>query len=202
MISMVGFGRQQVPCYLSKYLSKFLAFKCYFCHVFVVCSFNTWMKLSAEYWSQSSWCNYTFQIFSRCSFPFGSYCREITSDIQKQANTHIRWKTIHCLSNRAPPPTLTTSIPFNNKLTTTIKDIANCFTNNSQNGQTYKTNRSINRETHKIQGYNITLTTAMVQEARKQSSLNNKNSQGPDKLIIMHLKHIGPLGLALFTSMF
>ena len=31
-------------------------------------------------------------------------------------NTHIRWKTIHCLSNRAPPPTLT------NKITTTSKN--------------------------------------------------------------------------------
>ena len=25
-----------------------MAFKCYFCHVFVICPFNTWTKLSAE----------------------------------------------------------------------------------------------------------------------------------------------------------
>ena len=30
----------------------------------------------------------------------------------------------------------------------------------------------------------------------------NNNSQGPDKLNIKHLKHIGPLGLAFLTSMF
>ena len=30
----------------------------------------------------------------------------------------------------------------------------------------------------------------------------NNNSQGPDKLNIRHLKHIGPLGLAFLTSMF
>ena len=65
--------------------------------------------------------------------------------------------------------------------------------------QTHKTNRSINRATHKIQGYNITLTTTQVQEAIKQSK--NNNSQGPDKLNIRHLKHIGPLGLAFLTSM-
>ena len=37
MVSNFGFGRQQVPCYLS----EFMALKCYFCHVFVMCSFHT-----------------------------------------------------------------------------------------------------------------------------------------------------------------
>ena len=50
------------------------------------------------------------------------------------------------------------------------------------------------------QGYSITLTTSQVQEAIKQSK--NNNSQGPDKLNVRHLKHIGPLGLAFLTSMF
>ena len=58
----------------------------------------------------------------------------------------------------------------------------------------------INRATHNIQEYNITLTTSQVQEAIKQSK--NNNSHGPDKLNIRHLKHIGPLGLAFLTSMF
>ena len=31
-------------------------------------------------------------------------------------NTHTLWKTIHGLSNRAPPHTLNTSITFNNKI--------------------------------------------------------------------------------------
>ena len=48
-----------------------------------------------------------------------------------------------------------------------------CQTRNTQN-------RHINRETHNIQEYNITLTTSQVQEAIKQSK--NNNSQGPDKL--------------------
>ena len=66
--------------------------------------------------------------------------------------------------------------------------------------QTHKTNRNINRATHNIQGYNITLTTSQLQVAIKQSK--NNNSHGPDKLYIRHLKHIGPLGLAFLTSMF
>ena len=107
------------------------------------------------------------------------------------------------LSNREPPHTLNTSITFNNKITTTPKHIANCFAKqftNTVKHATHKTNRHIVRATHNIQGYNITLTTSHVQEAIKQST--NNNSQGPDKLNIRHLKHIGPLGLAFLTSMF
>ena len=114
-------------------------------------------------------------------------------------NTHTLWKTIHGLSNRAPPHTLNTSITFNNKIATTPTHIVNCLVNTVKHA-THKTNRHINRETHNIQGYNITLTTSQVQEAIKQSQ--NNNSQGPDKLNIIHLKHIGPLGLAFLTSMF
>ena len=131
---------------------------------------------------------------------------EITTDIQKHKqnlwkdhldaqwdhrhNTHIIWKTIHGLSNRAPPPppppppppTLNTYITFNNKIATTPKHIANCFTKQFTNCQTRNTqdNISINRAKHAIQGYNITLTTTQIQEAIKQSI--NNNSQGPDKL--------------------
>ena len=142
---------------------------------------------------------------------------EITSDIQNHKqniwkehldahwdhrhNTHILWKTIHGLSNRAPPTTHNNSITFNNKITYTPKHIANCFKQitNTVKHATHKTNRSIDRATQNIQGYNITLTTSRVQEAIKQSKDNN--SQGPDKLNIRHLKHIGPLGLAFLTSM-
>ena len=132
---------------------------------------------------------------------------EITSDIQKHKqniwkehldahwdhrhNTHTLWKTIHGLSNRTPPHTLNTSITFNNKIATTPKHIANCFTKqftNTVKHATHKTNRHINRATHNIQGYNITLTTSQVQEAIKQSQ--NNNSQGPDKLNITTLFNI------------
>ena len=65
--------------------------------------------------------------------------------------------------------------------------------------QTHKTNRSIDRVTQNIQGYHIALITSQVQEAIKQSK---NNSQGPDRLNIRHLKHIGPLGLAFLTSRF
>ena len=143
---------------------------------------------------------------------------EITSNIQKHKqniwkehldahwdhryNTHILWKTLHGLSNRAPPHTLNTSITFSNTTATTPKHIANCFTKQFTNTVKHapnKTNKYIHRATQKIQGHNITLTTTQVQEAIRQSK--NNNSHGPDKLNIRHLKHIGPLGLAFLTSM-
>ena len=40
--------------------------------------------------------------------------------------THMLWKTIHGLSNRAPPPTLNTSITFSNKIATTPKHQTHC----------------------------------------------------------------------------
>ena len=139
---------------------------------------------------------------------------EITSDIQKHKqniwkehldahwyhrhNTHILWKTIHGISNRAPPTTHNHYITFNNKIANTPKHIANCFTKqftNTVKHATHNTNRSIDRARQ-----NITLNTSQVQEAIKQSK-NNK-SQGPDKVNIRHLKHIGPLGLAFLTSMY
>ena len=64
----------------------------------------------------------------------------------------IRWKTIYGISNRAPTPTLNTSITLNSKITTTPKNIVICFTKQI-------TNTVRNKATQKIEGYNITLTT-------------------------------------------
>ena len=96
----------------------------------------------------------------------GGENEEITSDIQKykqniwkehldahwdhRHNTHTLWKTIHGLSNRAPPHTLNTSITFNNKIATAPTHIANWFTKqftNTVKHATHKTNRHINRAT-------------------------------------------------------
>ena len=101
------------------------------------------------------------------------------------------------------PPILNTSITYSNKIATTTKHIANCFTKqftNTVKHATQMTNRYTNRTTHNIQGYTITLTTTQVQEAIKQSK-NNNSHICPDKLNIRLLKHIGPLGLAFLTSM-
>ena len=110
---------------------------------------------------------------------------------------HILWNTIHGLSNRAPPPSLNTSITFNNKIIPPT--YCELFHKTIYKHATYKTNRPINRETHKIQGYIITLTTTQVKKAIQQSK--NNNSPNPGKLNTRHLKHMGTRGLAFFMSM-
>ena len=109
-----------------------------------------------------------------------------TWSIQQSTTTHT--KHIHNIQQQNSNYTHTHCELFHQTIHNTVKHA------------THKTNRHINRATHNIQGYNITLTTSQVQEAIKQSK--NNNSQGPDKLNIRHLKHIGPLGLAFLTSMF
>ena len=61
-------------------------------------------------------------------------------------NIHTLWKTIHVLSNRAPPPTLNTSITFNNKIATPYTHSNNCFTKIiHKHCQTYNTH---NKQIH------------------------------------------------------
>ena len=80
---------------------------------------------------------------------------------------------VYPIDDRAPP--------------TTLQQQTYCelFHQTIHKHATHKTNRSIDRATQNIQGYNITLTTAHVQGVIKQSK--NNNSQGPDKLNIRHL---------------
>ena len=141
---------------------------------------------------------------------------KITSNIQKHKqniwkehldahwdhrhNTRILTTTIHGLSNRAPPTTQQLHHLQQQNIKHTQQTYCELIHQTIHKHATHKTNRSIDRATPNIQGYNITLTTSQVQEAIKQSK--NNNSQGPDKLNNRHLKHIGPLGLAFLTSMF
>ena len=104
-------------------------------------------------------------------------------------NIHTSWKTIHDISNKAHPTTLNANITFNNKITTTAKHIANCFTKQftaTVRNAIHKTIRYIDIAAQNIQGYNITLTTTQVKDAIKQSK--NNNSHGLDKHNIRHIK--------------
>ena len=111
--------------------------------------FKVWKNTSKQAWRYGS--TTTARRANTCDPALKLLNEEITSYIQKHIqniwkehldahwdhmhNTHIRWKTIHGLSNRAPPPTLNTSITFNNKIATTPKQIANCFTKQFTNTQ-------------------------------------------------------------------
>ena len=58
-------------------------------------------------------------------------------------NTHILWRTIHGIWNRAPPPTLNTSITFNKNITAYYE----LFHQTIHKHITHNTSRSINRAT-------------------------------------------------------
>ena len=109
---------------------------------------------------------------------------EITSDIQKHKqniwkyhldahwdhshNTHILWKTIYGIFNRAPPTTLNNSITFNNKITNTSKHIANCFTKqftNSVKHARHKTNIPL---TWQHQTYKVTTLHSPLLRSKRQ----------------------------------
>ena len=107
-----------------------------------------------------------------------------TWSIQQSTTTHT--KHIHNIQQQNSNYTHTHCELFHQ----TIRK--HCQARNTQNKRTHWQSN--------IQGCNITLTTSQVQESIKPSK--NNNSQGPDKLNIMRLKHIGPLGLAFLTSMF
>ena len=126
----------------------------------------------------------------------GALRRSLGSQAQ---HTHTLWKIIHGLSNRAPPYIYNIQQQYRNYTHTHCELFHQTIHKHGQARNT-QNKQNINRVTHNIQGYNITLTISQVQEAIKQSK--NNNSQGPDKLNIRHLKHIGPLGLAFLTSMF
>ena len=138
---------------------------------------------------------------------------EITFDIQKHKHnlwkehldahwyhrhtTHILWKTIQGLSGISTHTKHSHGIQQQNSNHT--KTYCELFHQTIRKHAAHKTDRYTNRTPHKVQGYSITLTITQVQEAIKQSI--NNNSQGPDKLNIRHLRHIGPIGLAFLTSM-
>ena len=94
---------------------------------------------------------------------------EITPDIQKhkqnirkehldphwdhRLTTYTLWKTIHGQINRPAPTKLNNTMTYNNKITTTPKYIANCFTKqftNTVRHATHRTNISIDSATQNI----------------------------------------------------
>ena len=78
------------------------------------------------------------------------------------------WYIQQSTSNKASLTTLNTSITLNNKITTTPKYIAICFTKQITNPVRHATNIFIDRATQNIQGYNITLTIAL--RSKRQSN--------------------------------
>ena len=97
---------------------------------------------------------------SRCTVgsmaQYTHYLEDHTQSIQQSTSTHCQH--LHNIQQQ------------NNNHTQTYCEL---FHQTINKHATHKTNRSINRSTQKIQGYNITLTTTQVQEAINQSKNNS-----------------------------
>ena len=95
------------------------------------------------------------------------------------------------------------TISFNNKPSVTSTQIANSFNKQFTNTVPHtsnKTNRTIDKQVHKLPKTTFILTTSEISAAIRNSK--NNNSTGPDGISIRHLKHIGPLGLTYLTNTF
>ena len=110
----------------------------------------------------------------------------------------ILWKTIDGLPNRVRTPTLNTSITFNNKITSTPKHIANCFTKQFTNTQHIRQPDPLTEQHIK---YNDVTSRSPQLRSKRQCNKVKITTYKVNKLNIRHLKYIGPLRFVLLTSM-
>ena len=116
------------------------------------------------------------------------------------------WRTIKAIDGKSTPTAENEAIVFNDKPTSSPKDIANKF--NKQfttsklgiHSSSHET-RYVSREARKkSQETAPTFTTAMVTSAIK--SCSNSRAFGPDLLSIFHLKNLGPKATEYLTALF
>ena len=116
------------------------------------------------------------------------------------------WRTIKAIDGKSTPTAENEAIVFNEKPTSSPKDIANKF--NKQfttsklgiHSSSHET-RYVSREARKkSQESAPTFTTAMVTSAIK--SCSNSRAFGPDLLSIFHLKNLGPKATEYLTALF
>ena len=83
-----------------------------------------------------------------------------------KGTTHLLWKTIHGLSNRAAPTTHNCAITFNKKIATSPQNIVNCF--NKHTPQTCATYTQVLSLSTSLQG---TTTKYCAHTHRKSAAL-------------------------------
>ena len=123
--------------------------------------------------------------------------------IDHKHNPHSMWGTIAKLSNKKPRAQQNRSIYFETKTVITDIDKATAFNKQFINITPYSTNKINGHIDHAIKNLpieEIQLTTTQVQLAISNNT--NNNSTGPDGINIRHLKHLGPLAIRYFISMY
>ena len=121
-------------------------------------------------------------------------------------NSRKYWKIFNNLSGKRPHQDPNQPISFNNQIHTKPQSIATHFCKQFTNPipyhpspQTRRTLRQIHKQ-HPLDHNTDVFTTAQVHDAIKNSS--NSIASSPDGLTILHLRHIGPLGLQYLCRLY
>ena len=132
--------------------------------------------------------------------------KQFVETMDHKTDSSKLWRTIKAIDGKSTPTAENEAIVFNEKPTSSPKDIANKF--NKQfttsklgiHSSSHET-RYVSREARKkSQETAPTFTTAMVTSAIK--SCSNSRAFGPDLLSIFHLKNLGPKATEYLTALF
>ena len=116
------------------------------------------------------------------------------------------WRTITAIDGKSTPTAENEAIVFNEKPTSSPKDIANKFNKQFTTSKlgihsSSHESRYVSREARKKSQETAPMfTTAMVTSAIK--SCSNSRAFGPDLLSIFHLKNLGPRATEYLTALF
>ena len=132
--------------------------------------------------------------------------RETMSSCSTSQNPRKYWRTFNNLSGKCPHQDPNQPITFNNQIYTKSQSIATHFCRqittpvpHHPNPHTRHILRQI-RKQHPLDRNTDTFTTTQVKDAIKNSS--NSTASSPDGLTILHLRHLGPLGLQYLCRLF
>ena len=128
------------------------------------------------------------------------------SKADHRTNLNKFWNLMKSLNGKKNSPPPNQPISFSQKVHTSPADISNSFVKQFTSISPHQSNRESRkvirklRKSHPIDRNFKPFTSALVKEAIKQSS--NSSALGPDNLNMLHLKHIGPNGIAYLTSLY
>ena len=132
--------------------------------------------------------------------------RDTMNSCSISQNSRKYWKVFNNLSGKRPHQDPNQPITFNNQTHTKPQTIATQFCNqftrpipHYPNPQTRRVLRQI-RKQHPLDHNTDIFSCAQVEHAIKDSS--NSTASSPDGLTILHLRHLGPLGLQYLCRLF
>ena len=132
--------------------------------------------------------------------------KELVQDSRPNANPDKHWRLMRILSGKRPQQPPNQPIFFGDKCFSKPKVIASKFCRQFTSTSAHKTSRHSRRvkknlkRTHRLDFSFKPFTDELTKKAIEMSS--NSSAAGPDGLTMLHLKHLGPLGISYLTELF